>query len=129
MSADEHFYGFGFMRSAFDARGKVLTWKRVYRWNEATVPFFMSTRNYAFYSNNTFDHVFDFRSLSEDVSRQEYMVTNTGGVTDFYWLVGDGMKSLLKTYSDLTGHSEVRTLIRFGWELMGLLLLRREVGR
>ena len=102
MFGDEHFYGFGFMRSTFDARGKKLTWKRDYRWQEATVPYFMSTRNYAFYSNNTWDHEFNF--TSEDASKgNQYTINNKGGALDFYLLVGDNFKAILNTYTDLTG--------------------------
>ena len=53
MHADEHFYGLGFQRMALDVRGRKLQWWRSFRSSEATVPFFMSTRGYGFYSNNT----------------------------------------------------------------------------
>ena len=108
MPADEHFYGFGFMRSTFDARGKKLVWKRGYRWNEATVPFFMSTRNYGFYSNNTWDHEFDFKpeSSSENMTgTEQYRVSNAGGQLDFYLFAGNDFKEILNTYTDLTGKS------------------------
>jgi hypothetical protein len=59
MPADERFYGFGFQRLALDARGHRLLWARRFRHKEATVPFFMSTRGYGFYSNNTWEHTFD----------------------------------------------------------------------
>lgn len=104
MPNDEHFYGFGYMRSCFDARGKKLTWKRDYRWNEATVPYFMSTRNYAFYSNNTWDHVFDFTSENSN-QNENFTIENNGGALDFYLLVGKDFKELLNTYTDLTGKS------------------------
>ncbi len=60
MPADEHFYGFGFQRLALDARGQRLLWARRFRHKEATVPFFMSTRGYGFFSNNTWEQIFDF---------------------------------------------------------------------
>ena len=63
---DEHYYGFGFMRETFDAQGLKLRWKRDYRWNEATVPFFMSTKGYGFYSNNAFNSCFDFTKQSTE---------------------------------------------------------------
>ena len=48
MPADEHFFGFGFQRRTMDCRGKTFSWKREYRSENATVPFFLSTRGYGF---------------------------------------------------------------------------------
>src|SRR5450759_4463486 len=47
------------------------------RSREATVPFFMSTRGYGFYSNNTWKHVFDFTG-----NGPSYSVTSEGGQLD-----------------------------------------------
>ena len=66
MPADEHFFGFGFMRNTLDARGHKIHFQRKYRWKEATLPFFMSTRGYAFYSNSVFNQVFDFTAKTDD---------------------------------------------------------------
>ncbi|MCX6625608.1 MAG: hypothetical protein NTY38_32015 [Acidobacteria bacterium] len=60
MADGEHFYGLGFQRMALDVRGHKLQWWRAFRSSEATVPFFLSSRGYGFYSNNTYRHVFDF---------------------------------------------------------------------
>jgi alpha-glucosidase (family GH31 glycosyl hydrolase) len=106
MGDEEHFYGFGFMRSTFDAKGKQLTWKKEYRWKEATVPYFVSTNNYAFYSNNTWAHHFDFRTgVNRKQGNERYSVTAEGGQTDFYLIVHKSMKDILNSYTDLTGKS------------------------
>lgn len=108
MPANEHFFGFGFMRSAFDARGKAVTWKRGYRWKEATVPFYMSTRGYGFYSNNTWDHHFDFSATTNSLEQNgEYEVTCDGGQIDFYLIYGPTFRNILHRYADLTGHSQL----------------------
>ena len=60
LAEDEHIYGFGFQRKSLDARGQKLLWARRFRHQEATAPFFMSSRGYGFYSNNTWEHTFDF---------------------------------------------------------------------
>lgn len=99
MAANEHFYGFGFMRETFDARGKKLVWKRVFRWKGATVPFFISTRSYGFYSNNTWNHEFDF------MAKDQYLVRSTGGELDFYLFSGNDFKQIINAYTDLTGKS------------------------
>ena len=57
MAPDEHFYGLGFNRKSLDVRGTKLAWKRTFRNLEATVGFFLSTRGYGFYTNNTFHHI------------------------------------------------------------------------
>jgi alpha-glucosidase (family GH31 glycosyl hydrolase) len=108
MPTNEHFYGFGFMRATFDARGTKLTWKKAYRWKEATVPFFMSTRNYGFYSNNTWNHTFDFTALNTGNNiTEKYTIANAGGALDFYLFVGDNLKQILQSYTTLTGKPQM----------------------
>jgi alpha-glucosidase (family GH31 glycosyl hydrolase) len=98
MGAHEHFYGLGFQRVALEVRGHKLDWWREMRWKEATVPFFMSTRGYGFYSNNTWRHTFDF--TGNDAS---YSVSALGGEPDYYVIYGPNFKTILNHYTDLTG--------------------------
>ena len=105
MPADEHFFGFGFMRSTFDARGTKLSWRRGHRTMGATVPFFMSTRGYGFYSNNTWIHHFDFTDTAGDTANGSYRVSAAGGQIDCYFIGGPSFRKILKSYADLTGHS------------------------
>jgi alpha-glucosidase (family GH31 glycosyl hydrolase) len=97
MATDEHFYGLGFQRAALDVRGHKLQWWRAFRSGEATVPFFMSTRGYGFYSNNTYRHVFDF------TAPDAYSVTADGGRQDFYILCAPSFRKILDQYTELTG--------------------------
>ena len=100
-SINEHFYGFGFMRATFDAAGKKLKWDRGYRWTEATVPFFMSTAGYGFYSNNTYIHNFDFTEKSKE--NDFYSVSNEGGQIDFFVFAGPAFTRILDRYTAITG--------------------------
>ncbi len=114
MPADEHFFGFGFMRKTLDARGHKLTFKRAYRWKEATLPFFMSTRGYAFYSNNIYNQDFDFTSKSDAGLKDYYTVVSNGGVVDFYIIYGPDFPRILERYTDLTGKSMMVPKWAFG---------------
>lgn len=105
MPADEHFFGFGFMRATFDARGTKLSWVRGHRSMGATVPFFMSTRGYGFYSNNTWIHHFDFTDTAGDTDKGSYRVSTAGGQIDCYFIGGPTFRDILRGYADLTGHS------------------------
>jgi alpha-glucosidase (family GH31 glycosyl hydrolase) len=115
MAGDEHFYGLGFQRTALDARGHRLAWKRVYRCTEATLPFFMSTRGYGFYSNNTWAHVFDFREREHS-----WTVGAAGGQADYYVIAGPRFRDILGRYTALTG----RPLLAPRWGL-GLCYIAR----
>ncbi|MCL5742504.1 MAG: DUF5110 domain-containing protein [Acidobacteria bacterium] len=97
MRDGEHFYGLGFQRMALDVRGRKLQWFRAFRSSEATVPFFMSTAGYGFYSNNTWKHVFDFSG------GDGYTVSSDGGQLDYYVIYGPAMRQILERYTDLTG--------------------------
>jgi alpha-glucosidase (family GH31 glycosyl hydrolase) len=114
MPADEHFYGFGFQRLALDARGQRLLWARRFRHKEATAPFFMSTRGYGFFSNNTWEQSFDF------TGERTYTVTAEGGQLDFFLIRGNSFREILAGYTGLTG----RTMLAPRWAL-GLLYICR----
>ena len=134
MPADEHFFGFGFMRKTLDARGLKLTWTRDYRWKEATVPFFMSTRGYGFYSNNTWNHEFDFTTKTEGNVPDYYTITSTAGQMDYFVFYGPAFREILDSYTDLTGKSMLVPKWAFGLEYRyrylddqeGLLEIARE---
>lgn len=107
MAADEHFYGLGFQRKAFDMRGSKLAWWRAFRSSEATVPFFLSSRGYAYYSNNTYRHTFDFTGSGS------YTVSADGGDLDYYVVHGPRYRRMLERYTALTG----RPLLAPRWAL------------
>jgi alpha-glucosidase (family GH31 glycosyl hydrolase) len=97
MLPDEHFYGLGFQRMALDVRGKKLQWWRAFRSSEATVPFFLSSRGYGYYSNNTFRHVFDFTGAGSAA------VSLDGGQPDYFVMLGPSFRHILDRYTALTG--------------------------
>lgn len=101
MAEAESFYGFGFQRKTFNSRGHKLTFKKEYRWNEATVPYFMSTSGYGFFSANTYDHEFDFTGAAN------YKVTISGGDIDFFILFGPSFKDIIENYTALTGRPQM----------------------
>jgi alpha-glucosidase (family GH31 glycosyl hydrolase) len=108
MPADEHFFGLGFQRVSLDCRGQKLLWARRFRHKEATVPFFMSTRGYAFYSNSTWEHTFDFTQVEPQAARPpRYTVAMDGGEVDFYVIRGPKFRDLLDRYTQLTGRPEL----------------------
>ena len=104
-AGDEHFYGLGYQRVALDLRGKRLAWERRFRHREATVPFFMSTAGYGFYSNNTWSHVFDFGSGETEPNRT--VVTADGGELDLFLFAGPTFRALLDAYTQLTGRPDL----------------------
>jgi alpha-glucosidase (family GH31 glycosyl hydrolase) len=98
MPADEHIFGFGFQRKTMDCRGYKFDWKREFRKKDATIPFFLSTKGYAFLSNNTFDQTFDFANFANG-----YDVTAVDGQLDFYFIYGPQFANILDNYTQLTG--------------------------
>lgn len=103
LAGDEHVYGFGFQRQALDVRGHKLLWARRFRHPGATAPFFMSTRGYGFYSNNTWEHTFDFTDTANGV----YTVSADGGALDYYVMYGPSLREILRRYTELTGRASL----------------------
>jgi alpha-glucosidase (family GH31 glycosyl hydrolase) len=97
LAPGERFYGLGFQRKALDLRGQKLQWWRAFRSNEATVPFFLSSRGYGYYSNNTYRHVFDFTGADS------FTIANDGGRQDYFVLPGPSFRHILDRYTWLTG--------------------------
>ena len=110
MTPTDHFFGFGYMRKCFDARGSTLTWTRSYRNDEATVPFFMNPRGYAFFSDNTWKNDFDFTHTNS------FSVSTVAGDLDFFLMIGVDFKTLLGLYTDLTGKPQLAPKWALGME-------------
>lgn len=104
-AGDEHLYGLGYQRVALDLRGKRLAWERKFRHREATVPFFLSTAGYGFYSNNTWRHVFDFGSGEGEPGTT--VVASEGGELDVFLFAGPTFRALLDAYTQLTGRPDL----------------------
>ena len=97
MKENDHFYGLGFQRNSFDARGQKLRFTREFRWKEATVPFFISTAGYGFFSSNTYDQTFDF------TGNESFSITGKKGQVDYFIIYGPDFKDILNIYTALTG--------------------------
>lgn len=105
---EEKFYGFGFQRKTLGANGHILTFKKDYRWNEATVPYFLSSSGYGFFSANTFDHTFNF------TKKKSYTVKMSGGDIDFFIIKGPDYKKIINGYTALTGRPHMVPAWSFG---------------
>ena len=110
MTAADHFFGFGYMRKCSDARGNTLTCTRSYRNDEATVPFFMNPRGYAFFSDNTWKNDFDF------TKPDSFSLKTESGDMDFFLMVGSDFKVLLDSYTNLTGKPQLAPEWALGME-------------
>jgi alpha-glucosidase (family GH31 glycosyl hydrolase) len=93
----ERFHGFGFQRKTYDANGMILEFRKGYRWNEATVPFFLSSHGYGVFSANTYDHTFNF------TDNNQYSISMAGGSLDLYIILGPSFKRIISSYTALTG--------------------------
>lgn len=102
---DEDFYGFGEQFTDFSKRGR-----EVAIWNAdagncmgymsyKNVPFFVSTRGYAMMLASPVQAVFDMGSKTAAA----WTLKVRGPRLDYFVMVGDTPKKLLRTYYDLTG--------------------------
>jgi len=107
-SMEEHFYGFGFQRKTLDSNGQILTFKKGYRWDEATVPYFLSSTGYGFFSANTYDHTFNFTESNS------YTIKVSGGDIDFFIINGPDYKKIINSYTALTGRPHMIPAWGFG---------------
>ncbi len=98
MPAGEHIFGLGFQRKTLDCRGSKFTWKREFRSQNATIPFFLSTKGYGFLSNNTWPQIFDFETRPDG-----YDISADDGQLDFYFIQGPQFATILDNYIQLTG--------------------------
>ena len=105
---NESFHGFGFQRMTYDANGSILRFKKNYRWNEATVPFFLCSSGYGVFSANTYNHEFDF------TGKESCSIKTSGGSMDLYFFIGPDFRNILKEYTDLTGRPEMVPAWAFG---------------
>ena len=74
------------------------------------VPFFMSTRGYAVMVNSTYQVIFDMGSSN----KERFCWFDKSGRMDFYLWRGDDFKSLINTYTQLTGRPELPPQWSFG---------------
>lgn len=107
LEEEEHIIGLGEKTGPIDKRGrKYKMWnsdKPCYSVREdplyKSIPFFMSSKNYGIYLDNTYKTTFDFGRKEEEVL--SFSVPK--GEMIYYFFYGKDYKSILQHYIDLTG--------------------------
>jgi len=111
-SADEVFFGGGQQNGAYAFKGKMLEVSYSGGWEEgdrpSPAPFYMSSKGYGVLRNTWSNGSYDFRS-------DDYITTShIENRFDAYYFVGDSIKEVLASYTDLTGRA--RMLPRWAYE-------------
>ncbi|MNK00855.1 Alpha-xylosidase [compost metagenome] len=115
LAADEHFFGFGERMDFLDRRSKKVTLNvgrgkglphaigayNILEANYSPVPFFMSTRGYGIFFHNTFATEWDMGASKKD----QYSFKAVDGELDYYFIYGPTFKTILGSYTDITGKS------------------------
>jgi len=123
MPADEHYFGLGDKVGPLDRRGQsfVLWNTDTYEFQESTdplyksIPFFLAARGGRYVGvllDNTWRSSFDFGRESGEI----YSFGASGGPVDYYIVYGPDPKSVVKTYSWLTGLAPLPPLWSFGYQ-------------
>lgn len=100
--SDERFYGGGSTsREHIQHRGERLRMWATYQHTEIPMPFMMSSRGWAVYSNSTRKSYFDMGRLEKDA----FSIYTTEPSADFFFISGDDMPALLDSYTLLTGRN------------------------
>ncbi len=103
--ADEGFYGLGERFFSFNHRGREIVLRNVdivnqpQDYNYFSIPFFMSSRGYGIFYNNTWETTFRFGSKQPD----ELSFESPGPNCDFFFIYGPTPREILSGYLDLTG--------------------------
>ncbi|MCH8619603.1 NPCBM/NEW2 domain-containing protein [Undibacterium sp. TS12] len=111
-SADEAFFGGGQQNGAYAFKGKQLEVSYSGGWEEgdrpSPAPFYMSSKGYGVLRNTWANGSYDFRS-------NEYLSTSHQEKRfDAYYFVGDSIKDVLASYTELTGRAKL--LPRWAYE-------------
>lgn len=115
LEADEHFFGFGERMDFLDRRSKKVSLNvgrgkglphaigayNILEANYCPVPFFMSTRGYGIFFHNSFATEWDMGAGKKD----RYSFEAADGELDYYFIYGPDFKSMLGSYTSLTGRS------------------------
>jgi len=135
MDRRESFFGLGEKGGLMERRGGLFTmWnsdKPCYAVDEdplyKSIPFFMSSRGYGLFFDNSWKSTFDF------TKRDSYTVEADGGAMVYYLFAGEDYKSLLQQYIALTGRPVMPPLWALGFsQCRGLYTYEKqalEVGR
>lgn len=130
---DEHFFGLGEKGGLLDRRGEV--WRM---WNSdkpgyevdedplyKSIPFYMSTRGYGLFFDNSWKTSFDFGAGKRD--RTE--ISGEGGEMIYYVMAGDDYKSILSQYIQLTGKPVMPPKWALGYSACRGLLTNEKLTR
>lgn len=105
IAPDEQFYGLGERFHSFNHRGREITLRNVdvinqpQDYNYFSIPFFLSSRGYGIFYNNTWDTTFRFGSENRD----ELSFESPGPNCDFFFIYGPAPRQTLAGYLYLTG--------------------------
>ena len=100
----ERFYGLGEgKRDGLNLRGQVFQNWAYYQFDEAPIPFLMSSEGWGLLINNDWKHFVDVGARRAD----ELTVLGEDGEMDVFVLWGGDMQGVLKKYCRLTGHNLV----------------------
>lgn len=108
MMPGEQFFGCGERGGMMNHRGAKLTFWNTDDWNHTyltnalyvSIPFLISTRagaHYGIFWDNTHRTTFDFRN------EKEYTLESDGGEVEYYFIAGDSVREIVRSYSELTG--------------------------
>jgi alpha-glucosidase (family GH31 glycosyl hydrolase) len=106
IASDEQFYGLGERFYSFNHRGRDITLWNVDAINQPrdynyySIPFFLGSRGYGIFYNNTWQTRFRFGSEHPD----ELSFESPGPNCDFFFIYGPTPKKILDEYLNLTGH-------------------------
>lgn len=108
LRSDEHFIGLGEKTGKIDRRGRSFR-----MWNSdqpcygvsedpiyKSIPFFMSSKRYGIFFDNTYKTDFKFGSEADDY----YSFSTPGGALVYYFIYGPDFKDMLGKYIKLTGN-------------------------
>ncbi len=111
-ASDEKFYGLGDVnRETLEKRGTIAQiWVKNVK-SYVPVPFLMSSRGWAIFSNTTSRHIFDICSSEPDILK----IWGYYGEMDVIFFTGDSYSSLLDQYTSVTGKPCL--LPKFGYGL------------
>jgi len=130
---DEHFFGLGEKGGTLDRRGGTFRmWnsdKPGYEVDEdplyKSIPFYLSTRGYGLFFDNSWKSSFDFGDSRKDRTT----IQSDGGDLNFYIVAGEDFKDILKGYIQLTGNPVMPPKWALGFSVCRGLLTNEQLTR
>lgn len=117
LDPDELFYGGGnASHEHLQHRGEILRMWTRFSYSGMAVPYIMSNRGWAVYSNSTVRSYFDIGVTDKD----KMWIYNTQPTFDFYLFLGDDMLDALDLYTQVTGRSMLLPNWAYGASFAGI---------